>query len=88
MNPNQVSTADEDLKQAQQSQQAQCGRFEGVGYSNQAQTLHRTQREEAEQNVKLHMDIAEKSARAAVFFQQHPEFDEFIQLVHQGVIEV
>lgn len=83
LNQDKFNTADEHLKQSQQ-----CVQADSVCYANQAQVSRRTQQEEAEQNVKLHMDIAEKSARAAVFFQQHPEFDEFIQLIHQGVIGI
>lgn len=45
-------------------------------------------REEAESQVGYHRTQADKQDRAAAFFREHPEFDEFIQLVRSGVIAV
>lgn len=35
-----------------------------------------------------HAEQADKSAKAQTFFATHPEFDEFIQLIRQGAIQI
>jgi len=45
-------------------------------------------REEAEQQVGYYRSEADKKDRAAAFFREHPEFDEFIQLIRSGVIGI
>ena len=32
--------------------------------------------------------LADRAARSAAFFREHPEFDEFIQLIRSGVISI
>lgn len=44
--------------------------------------------DEAEAEAKRHSEQANRQARAAAFFRAHPEFDEFIQLIRQGVIGI
>lgn len=45
-------------------------------------------REESEKSAFAHREQAEKAERSAAFFREHPEFDEFIQLIRQGVIGI
>jgi hypothetical protein len=45
-------------------------------------------REEAENQVGYHRSEADKKDRAVAFFREHPEFDEFIQLIRSGVIGI
>ena len=45
-------------------------------------------REEAEKSVASHYEQAAKAERSAAFFREHPEFDEFIQLIRSGVIGI
>jgi hypothetical protein len=57
---------------------------------NQASTSTRrtTNREEAEKQVGYHRDQAERAVEAAAFFRENPAFDEFIQLVRIGAIQI
>jgi len=45
-------------------------------------------REEAEKSVGYHRLEAEKQDRAAAFFRENPSFDEFIQLIRAGAIQI
>lgn len=45
-------------------------------------------REEAEKNVGYHRDQADKHDRAVAFFRDNPAFDEFIQLIRSGAIQI
>ena len=68
-------------------QQGQYG--EGVGSATTNVFSRRSSlREEAERQVSQHLEQADKKARAATFFREHPEFDEFIQLIRGGVIGI
>jgi len=71
-------------------QQAQCGQAIGgaMGCDTQPRARRSSLREEAEQQASQHLEQADKKARAATFFREHPEFDEFIQLIHSGVIGI
>lgn len=65
--------------------QAQCG----PAVSSLAGDSRRPSlREEAEKSVASHYEQAAKADRAAAFFREHPEFDEFIQLIRSGVIGI
>jgi hypothetical protein len=44
-------------------------------------------REDAEKNVGYHREQADKQDRAVAFFRENPAFDQFIQLVREGVIQ-
>ena len=46
------------------------------------------QRELAEKSVGYHRAEADKADRAAAFFREHPEFDEFIGLIRAGVVQI
>lgn len=35
-----------------------------------------------------HADQVDKNTKAQAFFASHPEFDEFIQLIRQGAIQI
>lgn len=35
-----------------------------------------------------HAEMVDKNARAQTFFATHPEFDEFIQLIRQGAVQI
>lgn len=52
------------------------------------QTYRPSCREEAEKRIGHLRSEADKADRAVAFFRDHPEFDEFIQLIRQGVIEI
>lgn len=83
-----VSAAEEKLKYVQ-AQQANCGQsVRGIGdtYQNCSDPRRPSLREEAEENVRIHAEQLEKQSRAAAFFGEHPEFDEFAQLIRSGVI--
>ena len=70
--------------------QPQCAE-ETRSYIGQAQAVGRARlslREEAEKQVGEHRAQADRADRAAAFFREHPEFDEFIQLIRAGVIGV
>jgi hypothetical protein len=71
-----------------QEQQAQCGGQAVRGIGVDTAQPWQTQREEAEKNARFHFERAGKAARAAAFFGEHPEFDEFIQLIRAGVIGI
>jgi hypothetical protein len=58
---------------------AQCGQA--------VQAKRPSLREEAEHGVGYHRTQADKHDRAAAFLREHPEFDEFVQLVRAGVIQ-
>ena len=47
-----------------------------------------TQQEQAEKNMFYHSDMAMKAEKAAKFFKAHPEFDEFINLIRNGSIQI
>ena len=65
--------------------QAQCGpAVSGLAGSTRRPSL----REEAEKSVASHYEQAAKAERSAAFFREHPEFDEFIQLIRSGVIGI
>ena len=73
------------MKAAQQ--QDQCD--QGIGSATANVFSRRSSlREEAERQVGQHLEQADKKARAATFFREHPEFDEFIQLIRGGVIGI
>jgi hypothetical protein len=44
-------------------------------------------RDEAAKSAQYHQEQAVKHEKAAFFLSQHPELDEFIRLVRQGVIQ-
>ena len=68
-------------------QQGQYG--QGIGSATANVFSRRSSlREEAERQVSQHLEQADKKARAAAFFREHPEFDEFIQLIRGGVIGI
>ena len=83
-------SAEERMKSAQErmAQQAQCGQAIGRDTQGFAGTRRPSLREEAEERVGYHRIQADKQDRAAAFFREHPEFDEFIQLIRQGVIGI
>ena len=62
-----------------------AGQTQGIGLAGERRP---TLREEAEKNVGYHRSQADKANRAAAFFREHPEFDEFIQLIRSGVIGI
>jgi hypothetical protein len=71
-------------QQAQTAQQmvGQCGQaMQGLG-------RRVSLREEAEHQVGYHRVQADKQDRAVAFFREHPEFDEFVQLIRDGVIGI
>ena len=45
-------------------------------------------RQEAEKNVGYHREQADKHDRAAAFFRENPAFDQFIQLLRSGAIQI
>ena len=45
-------------------------------------------REEAEKSIASCYEQAARAERSAAFFREHPEFDEFIQLIRSGVIGI
>lgn len=45
-------------------------------------------REEAEKSVGYHREQADKHDRAVAFFRENPAFDEFIQLIRSGAIQI
>lgn len=47
-----------------------------------------TLREQAEKSVGYHRDQADKHDRAVAFFRDNPAFDEFIQLIRSGAIQI
>ena len=91
MNPNQensLNQAAEKLKYERQAQQAKCGQaVRGIGCDT-ASANQSSLRQEAEENARFHAGQVERQSRAAVFFGEHPEFDEFIQLIRAGVIGI
>jgi hypothetical protein len=44
-------------------------------------------REQAEKSVGYHRDMADKNDRAVAFLRENPAFDQFVQLVREGVIQ-
>jgi len=44
-------------------------------------------RDEAARRAENHYQEANKAQSAALFFSQHPEFEDFIRLVRQGAIQ-
>ena len=69
-----------------EQQKAQCGR--AIDGAVAGSVRRSSLREEAEKQVEYHAECASKADRAASFFREHPEFDEFIQLVRSGVIGI
>jgi hypothetical protein len=61
---------------------------QAIGMGITGQISRPSLREEAEQQVGFHREQADKQDRAAAFFREHPEFDEFIQLIRGGVIGI
>lgn len=55
---------------------------------NQVQGAAQSQVEQAKYQLKRADDERQRAARAVQFFVKHPEFDEFIQLVRAGVIQI
>jgi len=54
-----------------------------------SQSQHRrTMREQHEGQVGFHNQELNRHDRAAAFFRAHPEFDEFILLIRDGVIQL
>lgn len=47
-----------------------------------------SEREQAEKRVGHHRIEADRADRAAAFFREHPEFDEFIGLIRAGIIQI
>jgi hypothetical protein len=47
-----------------------------------------TNREQAEKNVRYYREQADRHDRAAAFFRDNPAFDEFIQLIRAGAIQI
>jgi hypothetical protein len=45
-------------------------------------------REQAEKQVGYHREQADRHDRAAAFFRDNPAFDEFIQLIRAGAIQI
>ena len=86
MNPNYENKLNAAAEKMKFAAQAQCE--QAIGGDAQAYQPRRTQREEAEKNMGFHMEQADKAARAATFFREHPEFDEFIHLVRSGAIGI
>jgi hypothetical protein len=60
----------------------------GIGGSQINAEYRQSQREEAEKRVGYHRTEADRADRALAFFRSHPEFDEFINLIRQGVISI
>lgn len=58
--------------------QAQCGE----------QSRPTTLREEAQRSAQEHAARSQKDLAAAAFFEAHPEFEEFIQLIRAGAIYI
>ena len=83
-------SAEERMKSDQENmaQQGQCGQAIGRDTQGFAGTRRPSLREEAEEQVGYHRIQADKQDRAAAFFREHPEFDEFIQLIREGVIVI
>ena len=83
-------SAEEMMKSAQENmaQQAQCVQAIGSDTQGFAGTRRPSLREEAEERVGYHRIQADKQDRAAAFLREHPEFDEFIQLIRSGVIGI
>ena len=44
-------------------------------------------RDEAAKSAQYHQEQAVKLEKAAIFFSQHPEFEEFIRLIRSGSIQ-
>ena len=76
-------------RQADQMGTAQCcGQAIGLGQEDNVLGRRPSLREEAEKQVGYHRTQADKNDRAAAFFREHPEFDEFIQMIRSGVIGI
>jgi hypothetical protein len=56
--------------------------------SENATTRRKTLREESEESVVYHQREAERRNRAAAFFRENPAFDEFLQLIRAGTIQI
>lgn len=65
---------------------AQCG--QAVAGTCGCDARRPSLREEAEKSVASHYEKAAKAERSLAFFRDHPEFDEFIQLIRSGVIGI
>jgi hypothetical protein len=77
---------------AEYAGQAQCGQAIGGAIggctTDTVGSCRSSLREEAERQVGYHRVQADRQDRAAAFFREHPEFDEFIQLIRSGVIGI
>ena len=90
---NALNEAEENMKlKYAQMQQAQCCQAAGATAGNYAddcaKAVRPSLRAEAEMRVGRLRTEADKADRAAAFFREHPEFDEFIQLIRSGVIGI
>ena len=70
----------------QQPMQAQAG--QAVSGLHGCDARRSSLREESEKQSAHHYEQAAKAERSAAFFREHPEFDEFIQLIRAGVIGI
>jgi hypothetical protein len=59
----------------------------GIGQAATPSTLRYSLRDEAQKRAMHHAEQAEKAQSAAIFFSQHPEFEEFLRLVRSGSIQ-
>ena len=82
---------EENLKK-EKAYRDQCGvqaQTPMVGLTGECNMSYRpTPRQEAEKNKDYHSQEAHKAAAAVEFFQKHPEFSEFIQLIRTGSIGI
>ena len=86
-----MKAVSEKMRYQQENMAAQAETAGGqatAGGVAQAWQPRRSLREEAEKQVGYHREQADKQDRAAAFFREHPEFDEFIQLIRSGVIGI
>lgn len=66
----------------------QCGQQEMSGEAlERAATSRYSLRNEAAEKAQHHSNKANQASAAYVFLSQHPEFEEFIQLIRSGSIQ-
>jgi hypothetical protein len=71
-----------------QAQTQQVNYGDTCGKASPADHPHAfSMRHQAEKQVGYHREQADRNDRAAAFFRENPAFDEFIQLVRQGIIQ-
>lgn len=90
----QINRAQEHLKHLLSLRQSECNQvgpatmgLAGDRLVGEARCPRPSPREQAEKNVGYHRDQADKNDRALAFFRENPTFDQFIQLVREGVIQ-